>query len=78
MTSSTVDTPLSARLSSTHKDSRGLEVTSHVTVPGSVTSYIMSFPVCGKEYDVTVRATSEDGESMVGRTVRTLPYVYCE
>ena len=67
------------RLCAKHKEGNDAHVTTSVTLSGSVTSYTLALPRSDADYDVTLTATSAQGDHpQACRAVRTLPYVHCE
>ncbi|XP_012940097.1 E3 ubiquitin-protein ligase TRIM8 [Aplysia californica] len=67
------------KLAATQKDPRGNQVETSVDLAGSTTSYQLCLPCSDTEYHVSLHATAQDDAQhpVIGRTIRTLPYVHC-
>ncbi|CAL1547540.1 unnamed protein product [Lymnaea stagnalis] len=61
------------------KDVRGHDVITTVELAGSMTSYLLALPWAETECHVTLECSTAEGANypIVGRGIRTLPYVHC-
>ncbi|KAK0042969.1 tripartite motif-containing protein 3-like isoform X1 [Biomphalaria pfeifferi] len=67
-------------LSARTKDAKGLDISTSVELPGSMTSYVMALPWGDTEYHLTLEASTDDvliKYPTIGRNLRTLPYIHC-
>lgn len=68
-------------MSARTKDAKGLDISTSVELPGSMTSYVMALPWGDTEYHMTLEASTDDvllKYPMIGRNLRTLPYIHCK